>query len=77
MPGMDGPTLVRAARRIRPEMRVIFMSGYAQSAFQKNDEKAEELHFLPKPFGLKQLVAKVKDVLSGAPPATRSDSLNE
>jgi DNA-binding response OmpR family regulator len=26
------------------------------------------VHFLPKPFGLKQLVAKVKEVLSGAPP---------
>src|SRR6202008_3002458 len=30
MPGMDGPTLVRAARRVRPEMRVLFMSGYAE-----------------------------------------------
>lgn len=71
MPNMDGPTLVRAARRIRPEMRIIYMSGYAEDAFRRNEEKAEELHFLPKPFGLKQLVAKVKDVLSGAPP-TRS-----
>ena len=69
MPNMDGPTLVRAARRLRPEMRIIFMSGYAEDAFRRNDEKAEELHFLAKPFGLKQLVAKVKDVLSEAPPA--------
>ena len=35
------------------------------------DEKAEELHFLPKPFGLKQLAAKVKEVLSAAPPMRR------
>jgi two-component system cell cycle sensor histidine kinase/response regulator CckA len=69
MPNMDGPTLVRAARRLRPEMRIIFMSGYAEDAFRRNEEKAEELHFLPKPFGLKQLVAKVKEVLSEAPPA--------
>jgi two-component system cell cycle sensor histidine kinase/response regulator CckA len=68
MPNMDGPTMVRAARRLRPEMRIIFMSGYAEDAFRRNEEKAEELHFLPKPFGLKQLVAKVKDVLQGAPP---------
>ena len=67
MPNMDGPTLVRAASRLRPEMRVIFMSGYAEDAFRRNEEKAEELHFLPKPFGLKQLVAKVKEVLSGRP----------
>jgi hypothetical protein len=43
------------------------MSGYAEEAFRRNDEKAEDLHFLPKPFGLKQLAAKVKEVLSGAP----------
>jgi two-component system, cell cycle sensor histidine kinase and response regulator CckA len=77
MPNMDGPTLVRAARRLRPEMRVIFMSGYAEDSFRRNDEKAEELHFLPKPFGLKQLVAKVKEVLSGAPPVKLSESLTE
>ena len=77
MPIMDGPTLVRAARRLRPEMRIIYMSGYAEDAFRRNDEKIEELHFLPKPFGLKQLVAKVKDVLSGAPPAALAESLHE
>jgi two-component system, cell cycle sensor histidine kinase and response regulator CckA len=67
MPNMDGPTLVRAVKKLRPDMAVIFMSGYAEEAFRRNDEKAEELHFLPKPFGLKQLAAKVKDVLAGAP----------
>jgi two-component system cell cycle sensor histidine kinase/response regulator CckA len=64
---MDGPTLVRAIKKLRPDMAVIFMSGYAEEAFRRHDEKAEELHFLPKPFGLKQLAAKVKDVLSGTP----------
>ena len=68
MPNMDGPTLVRAVKRLRPDMAVIFMSGYAEEAFRRNDEKAEELHFLPKPFGLKQLAAKVKEVLSQTPP---------
>jgi len=77
MPGIDGPTLVRAARRLRPEMRIIFMSGYAEDAFRRNEEKAEELHFLPKPFGLKQLVAKVREVLSDSPPAPLSASLTE
>jgi len=67
MPNMDGPTMVRQVKRIRPDMQVIFMSGYAEEAFRRNDEKAEDLHFLPKPFGLKQLAAKVKEVLSGAP----------
>lgn len=71
MPNMDGPTLVRAVKRIRPEMAVIFMSGYAEEAFRRNDEKAEDLHFLPKPFGLKQLAAKVKEVLADSPAPKR------
>ena len=68
MPNMDGPTLVKEVRRLRPDTRIIFMSGYAEEAFRHSEEKAEHYHFLPKPFGLKQLVAKVKDVLSEAPP---------
>jgi two-component system cell cycle sensor histidine kinase/response regulator CckA len=70
MPNMDGPTLARAVRRLRPEVAVVFMSGYAEEAFRRNDENAAVLHFLPKPFGLKQLAAKVKDVLSTAPAPT-------
>ena len=77
MPNMDGPTMVRAALKLRPEMRVIFISGYAEDTFRRNEEKVEDLHFLPKPFGLKQLVAKVKDVLAGAPVRRTADSLHE
>jgi two-component system cell cycle sensor histidine kinase/response regulator CckA len=77
MPNMDGPTLVRAATKLRPEMRVIFISGYAEDTFRRNEEKVEDLHFLPKPFGLKQLVAKVKEVLSGAPPRRVADALHD
>jgi two-component system, cell cycle sensor histidine kinase and response regulator CckA len=72
MPGMEGPMLARAALRLRPDLRVILMSGYAEDAFGRSGEKAEDWHFLPKPFGLKQLVAKVKDVLSGAAPPAAS-----
>jgi signal transduction histidine kinase/CheY-like chemotaxis protein len=67
MPNMDGPTLVRAVKKLKPDIQIIYMSGYAEEAFRRHDEKAEDLHFLPKPFGLKQLAIKVKDVLSSAP----------
>lgn len=66
MPNIDGPTLVRHVKTIKPDIAVIFMSGYAEEAFRRNEEKVEDLHFLPKPFGLKQLAAKVKEVLSGS-----------
>ncbi len=64
MPNMDGPTMVKHVKKLKPELPVIFMSGYAEEAFRR-DEGSGDIHFLPKPFGLKQLAAKVKDVLSG------------
>jgi len=67
MPNMDGPTMVRNIKATHPELPVIFMSGYAEEAFRKNDQSSEDIHFLPKPFGLKQLAAKVKEVLSAQP----------
>ena len=66
MPNMDGPTMVRHVKALKPDLAVIFMSGYAEEAFRRNDQNSEDIHFLPKPFGLKQLAAKVKEVLSGA-----------
>ncbi len=64
MPNMDGPTMVRNVKLTNPDLPVIFMSGYAEEAFRRNDQSSEDIHFLPKPFGLKQLAAKVKEVLS-------------
>jgi two-component system cell cycle sensor histidine kinase/response regulator CckA len=65
MPNMDGPTMVRHVKALNPGLPVIFMSGYAEEAFRRNDQNSEDIHFLPKPFGLKQLAAKVKEVLAG------------
>ena len=65
MPRMDGPTLVRQVREIHPEMKVIFISGYAEDAFRKRLDSDAEIHFLPKPFTLKQLAGKVKEMISG------------
>jgi two-component system cell cycle sensor histidine kinase/response regulator CckA len=66
MPNMDGPTMVRHVKQLKPNLAVIFMSGYAEEAFRRNDQNSEDIHFLPKPFGLKQLAAKVKEVLAGS-----------
>ncbi len=66
MPGMDGPTMVNKLKTERPDTKIVFISGYAESAFQKSDDKPDDFHFLPKPFTLKQLAQTVKDVLSAA-----------
>ena len=64
MPEMDGPTLLGELRKIRPDIKVIFVSGYAEDAFEKNLPNNEEFTFLPKPFSLKELATTVKQVLS-------------
>ncbi len=63
MPEMDGPTMLRELRKIKPDLKIIFMSGYAEEAFRKNLDENEEFGFLPKPFSLKQLAAKVKETI--------------
>jgi two-component system cell cycle sensor histidine kinase/response regulator CckA len=64
MPEMDGPSLLRELRSRKPEIRVIFVSGYAEEAFRKNLPEGQQFDFLPKPFGLKQLVEAVKRVMA-------------
>jgi two-component system, cell cycle sensor histidine kinase and response regulator CckA len=63
MPEMDGPTLLKELRRHNPEVKIIFVSGYAEEAFSKNLPSQEQYAFLAKPFTLKQLVAEVKRTL--------------
>ena len=64
MPEMDGPTLLKELRRRDPNVKIIFVSGYAEEAFQKNLPSQEQYAFLAKPFTLKQLVAEVKKTLA-------------
>ncbi len=63
MPRMDGPTLIRRVRERWPGMKVIYISGYAEDAFRKRLDETGAIHFLPKPFSLKQLAGKVKEVM--------------
>ncbi|MGF1551568.1 MAG: ATP-binding protein [Paracoccaceae bacterium] len=63
MPGMDGPSFIAKAREMRPGVRVLFVSGYAEAQFLERIEETRYA-FLPKPFSLAELTAKVKEVLS-------------
>ena len=66
MPGIDGPSLVRAILPQRPALKVIFISGYAEDRLRASDagDVAAEATFLPKPFSLKQLTVAVKKLLT-------------
>ena len=63
MPEMDGPTLLKELRKDYPDMKFIFVSGYAEDAFAKNLPEDAKFGFLPKPFSLKQLAIAVKEML--------------
>ncbi len=62
MPEMDGPTLLKELRKKNPTLKIIFVSGYPNDAF-KASLGEEDFAFLPKPFSLPQLAAKVKEEL--------------
>ena len=64
MPGMDGHTLVGLVRQELPGVKVILMSGYAEDMYRDEIGRDASLHFLGKPFTLKDLAAKVKEVLA-------------
>src|SRR6202007_3371117 len=55
MPEMDGPTLLKELHKRNPDLRIIFVSGYAEDAFKKSLSDSSQYYFLPKPFMLKQL----------------------
>jgi two-component system, cell cycle sensor histidine kinase and response regulator CckA len=64
MPEMDGPTLLKTMRGRNPDLKIIFVSGYAEDAFDKSLPENQQFAFLPKPFTLSQLVAAVKETMT-------------
>src|SRR5499433_1643587 len=65
MPKMDGPTLMKELKKRKPDIKIIFVSGYAEDAFDKNLPDRKQFNFLAKPFTLKQLVRVVKETMAG------------
>lgn len=60
MPGMDGPSWVKRALVDRPNVRVIFVSGYAEDALAETQARIPNSVFLAKPFSLNDLTATVQ-----------------
>jgi len=63
MPQMDGPTLYKHMQERWPKMKVVFVSGYTEDRLREQFTSGETIHFLGKPFSLKQLASKVKELL--------------
>jgi two-component system cell cycle sensor histidine kinase/response regulator CckA len=64
MPTMDGPTTVRHARKMHPDLPILFISGYAEEQLRKSID-IPNVSFLAKPFSVQQLAETVRDVMAG------------
>lgn len=62
MPAMDGPAMAKAIRKVKPDIPILFMSGYAEEQL-RNQIDIANMHFIPKPFSVQQIGAKVAEVL--------------
>ncbi|HEV3199071.1 MAG TPA: response regulator [Bryobacteraceae bacterium] len=62
MPNMDGPELAHQLSQIRPDLRILFMSGYVEDAVVRSIGRTSSL-FLSKPFTAAALMEKVRQAL--------------
>jgi hypothetical protein len=67
MPQMGGPELASRLLPLRPEMKVIYVSGYADEAIGDPGKLAAGVAFLQKPFSLDVLLRRVREILGPAP----------
>jgi PAS domain S-box-containing protein len=66
MPGMSGRELARELRELRPDLKILFMSGYSPETI--GERSAEEPELLQKPFSSHELLERLRAALSGLPP---------
>jgi len=74
MPGMNGPTWVREARKTRANARIVFVSGYAEDAFGDEGPNIENSVFLPKPFSLNDLTITVQEEMKKVRAAAETEA---
>ena len=64
MPGMSGRDLSDRLKRVRPGMKVLYMSGYTEEAIVEHGILDAGLHFIPKPFSPASMAQKILEVLN-------------
>jgi two-component system cell cycle sensor histidine kinase/response regulator CckA len=63
MQKMDGPMLMERVKEYTTSTKVIFISGYTEDSFRESLASDSKVHFLSKPFNLKELAQKLKEVM--------------
>lgn len=67
LPGMSGPEVAKQVRALHPSIRLLFMSGYTDTAIEPSGLLHEHGSFLGKPFTRTSLCEKVQEALEGQP----------
>ncbi|MFA6448109.1 MAG: hypothetical protein WCX65_01455 [bacterium] len=65
MPEISGNELAKRLKKICPNMKTLFMSGYAENAFVHHGMLDNDVNYISKPFSVMALTVKVGDVLDG------------
>ncbi|MBC8877793.1 response regulator [Pseudomonas cerasi] len=63
--GMNGRQVADAARDVRPDLKILFVTGYAENAALAHDTLEPGMHVLPKPFAIAELIGRVTELLEG------------
>ena len=67
LPGMNGRQLAEIARQHRPGLKVLFMTGYAQKAAERQGFLEDGMDMVAKPFSIEQLAGKIRTMISQNP----------
>jgi signal transduction histidine kinase/CheY-like chemotaxis protein len=62
--GMNGRQMADAARAVRPGLKVLFITGYAENAVLSHGHLDQGMHVLTKPFAMDALAARIKDLIT-------------
>jgi CheY-like chemotaxis protein len=76
MPQMDGRELVGHITRLRPDTKILYISGYAKGAILDKGALEPNSEFLAKPFRLSELLQKVREVLGVGRSQVGTSSIN-
>jgi DNA-binding response OmpR family regulator len=77
LPGLNGRQLADAARQQRPDLRVLFMTGYAENATIANGFLEPGMEMITKPFAIEALATRIRDIIEQSrdkPPTSKSAS---
>jgi CheY-like chemotaxis protein len=63
--GINGRQMADAARTVRPDLKVLFITGYAENAVVGNGQLEPGMHVLTKPFAIEALGIRIKNLIAG------------